>query len=133
MQWINFFYFYFADKGTGREQQIAIQSSGGLSKDQIEEMVANAEAHAEEDKKSRERIEEVNLTESQVHDIESKLDEFKDQLEASEVRFVEFICWKIFCLKFHQFLSFSKRCLIPQILMGSRNIQGFALIRAVLF
>ena len=83
---------FFADKGTGREQQIAIQSSGGLSKDQIEEMVANAEAHAEEDKKSRERIEEVNLTESQVHDIESKLDEFKDQLDASEVRFVEFIC-----------------------------------------
>ncbi|XP_063715713.1 stress-70 protein, mitochondrial-like [Symsagittifera roscoffensis] len=74
------------DKGTGREQQIAIQSSGGLSKDQIEEMVANAEAHAEEDKKSRERIEEVNLTESQVHDIESKLDEFKDQLDASELQ-----------------------------------------------
>ena len=62
-----------------------IQSSGGLSKDQIEQMVANAEQHAEEDKRNRERIEEVNLTESQVHDIESKLDEFKDQLDSSEV------------------------------------------------
>ena len=73
------------DKGTGREQQIVIQSSGGLSKDEIEQMVANAEAHAEEDKKKREMIEEVNLTESQIHDIESKLDEFKDQLDSSEV------------------------------------------------
>ena len=63
-----------------------IQSSGGLSKDEIEQMVANAEAHAEEDKKKREMIEEVNLTESQIHDIDSKLDEFKDQLDSSEVR-----------------------------------------------
>ena len=63
-----------------------IQSSGGLSKDEIEQMVANAEAHAEEDKKKREMIEEVNLTESQIHDIDSKLDEFKDQLDSSEVQ-----------------------------------------------
>lgn len=74
------------DKGTGREQQIVIQSSGGLSKDEIEQMVANAEAHAEEDKKKREMIEEVNLTESQIHDIESKLDEFKEQLDSSELQ-----------------------------------------------
>jgi molecular chaperone DnaK len=73
------------DKGTGREQQIVIQSSGGLSKDEIEQMVANAEAHAEEDKTRREKIEECNLTESQIHDIESKLDEFKSQLDTSEL------------------------------------------------
>lgn len=41
------------DKGTGKEQQIVIQSSGGLSKDEIENMVRNAEVHAEEDKKKK--------------------------------------------------------------------------------
>jgi molecular chaperone DnaK len=72
------------DKGTGREQQIVLQSSGGLSKDEIEQMVENAEVHAEEDKKNREKIEAVNETESQLHDIESKLDEFKQQLPSED-------------------------------------------------
>merc|ERR1712087_1076876 len=45
------------DKGTGKEQQIVIQSSGGLSKDQIENMVREAEANAEQDKINRERVE----------------------------------------------------------------------------
>ena len=48
------------DKGTGKEQQIVIQSSGGLSKDDIENMVRDAEAHAEADKIKKERIEAVN-------------------------------------------------------------------------
>merc|ERR1711972_778412 len=74
------------DKGTGREQQIVIQSSGGLSKDQIEEMVQNAEKYADEDKQKRERIEESNLLESHKDDIKNKLDEFKDQLDASELQ-----------------------------------------------
>ena len=47
------------DKGTGKEQQIVIQSSGGLNKDEIENMVKNAEKHAEEDKKKREIVEAV--------------------------------------------------------------------------
>merc|ERR1711915_1169764 len=51
------------DKGTGKEQQIVIQSSGGLSKDEIENMVKNAEAHAEADKEKKERIEAVNQAE----------------------------------------------------------------------
>merc|ERR1712131_446479 len=49
------------DKGTGREQQIVIQSSGGLSKDDIENMVKNAEKYAEEDRRRKDRVESVNM------------------------------------------------------------------------
>merc|ERR1712226_223247 len=73
------------DKGTGKEQQIVIQSSGGLSKDEIENMVKNAEAHAEADKVKRDRIEAVNQAEGILHDTESKMEEFKDQLPAEDV------------------------------------------------
>ncbi|KAF0306022.1 Stress-70 protein, mitochondrial [Amphibalanus amphitrite] len=73
------------DKGTGKEQQIVIQSSGGLSKDEIENMVKNAEMHAEQDKARKERVEAVNQAEGILHDTESKMDEFKEQLPAEEV------------------------------------------------
>merc|ERR1719427_997172 len=72
------------DKGTGREQQIVIQSSGGLSKDDIENMVRNAEKYAEEDRRRKDRVEAVNMAEGIVHDTESKMEEFKDQLPADE-------------------------------------------------
>jgi len=72
------------DKGTGREQQIVIQSSGGLSKDDIENMVKNAEKYAEEDKKKKEIIEAVNQAEGIIHDTESKMEEYKDQLPSEE-------------------------------------------------
>ncbi|XP_018012862.1 heat shock 70 kDa protein cognate 5 [Hyalella azteca] len=73
------------DKASGKEQQIVIQSSGGLSKEEIENMVRKAEQYAAEDKKKRELIEAINQGESIIHDTESKLDEFKDQLPADEV------------------------------------------------
>ncbi|KAK1343343.1 hypothetical protein QTO34_016122 [Cnephaeus nilssonii] len=73
------------DKGTGREQQIVIQSSGGLSKDDIENMVKNAEKYAEEDRRKKERVEAVNMAEGIIHDTESKMEEFKDQLPADEM------------------------------------------------
>merc|ERR1712110_1147276 len=73
------------DKGTGKEQQIVIQSSGGLSKDQIENMVREGEKYAEEDKKRREMIEERNRADQVIHDIDTKLDEYKDQLDKDEV------------------------------------------------
>merc|ERR1711953_566999 len=73
------------DKGTGKEQQIVIQSSGGLNKDQIENMVREAEANAEADKLNRERVEAINQAEGVLHDTESKIDEFKDQLPAEDV------------------------------------------------
>ncbi|XP_076466335.1 stress-70 protein, mitochondrial-like [Babylonia areolata] len=72
------------DKGTGKEQQIVIQSSGGLSKDEIENMIKNAEAHAEEDKRKKELVEVLNQADSIIHDTESKMEEFKDQLPQDE-------------------------------------------------
>merc|ERR1711868_21830 len=73
------------DKGTGKEMSVVVQSSGGLSKDQIENMVKDAEKYAEEDKKRREVIEERNRADQIIHDIETKLDEYKDQLDKDEV------------------------------------------------
>lgn len=73
------------DKGTGKEQQIVIQSSGGLSKDEIENMVKEAEKHAQADQEKKERIEAVNQAEGVVHDTETKMEEFKDQLPTEDV------------------------------------------------
>ncbi|CAH8522607.1 unnamed protein product [Schistosoma mattheei] len=72
------------DKGTGKEQQIVIRSGGGLSKDEIENMVRNAEQYAEVDKKRRDLVESVNQAEGIVHDTESKINEYKDQLPSDE-------------------------------------------------
>merc|ERR1712038_914444 len=74
-----------SDKGTGKEQQIVIQSSGGLSKDEIENMVREGEKHAAADQEKKERIEAVNQAEGVLHDTESKVEEFKDQLPAEDV------------------------------------------------
>merc|ERR1712080_222420 len=73
------------DKGTGKEQQIVIQSSGGLNKDEIENMVREAEANAEEDSAKKERIEAVNQAEGVLHDTDSKLDEYGSQLNSEDV------------------------------------------------
>jgi len=72
------------DKGTGKEQQIVIQSSGGLSKDEIENMVKNAEQYAQQDKVKKERVEAINQAEGIVHDTETKMEEYKAQLPEEE-------------------------------------------------
>lgn len=72
------------DKGTGKEQQIVIQSSGGLSKEEIENMIKNAERYAEADRQKKETVEAVNQAEGIIHDTESKMEEFKDQLPEEE-------------------------------------------------
>ena len=77
------------DKATNKEQKIAIQSSGGLSKTQIENMIRESEVNAENDKRKRDLIEEINKAESIMHDTESKLEEFKTQLY--RIRFMSFI------------------------------------------
>lgn len=64
---------------------VVIQSSGGLSKDEIENMVKNAEQYAQADKVKKERVEAVNQAEGIVHDTETKMEEFKDQLPKEEV------------------------------------------------
>merc|ERR1712061_651091 len=73
------------DKGTGKEQSIVIQSSGGLSKDEIENMVRQAEQHAQEDSAKKERIEAVNQAEGVLHATDSKLDEYGSQLNSEDV------------------------------------------------
>ena len=65
---------------------VVIQSSGGLSKDEIENMVRAAEKYSADDKKRRETVEEVNRVESILHDTESKMEEYKDQLPSDEVK-----------------------------------------------
>jgi len=68
------------DKGTGKEHKVVIQSSGGLSKDQIEQMVQEAAKFKDTDAKRKERIEAVNHADSVVHDTEKNLTEHKDRL-----------------------------------------------------
>lgn len=70
------------DKGTGKEQQIKIQASGGLSDNDIEQMVKDAEKFAEEDKKRREAAEAKNNAESLVHATEKQLSENGDKIDA---------------------------------------------------
>jgi len=68
------------DKGTGKEQSIRIESSSGLSEDEIEKMRTAAEEHAEEDKKVRERIETLNKADSLIFSTRKQLDEHKDKI-----------------------------------------------------
>jgi len=77
------------DKATGKEQQIRIQASGGLADADIEKMVKDAEAHAEEDKKKREQVEAKNQAEALVHTTERTLKEAGDKVPASERETVE--------------------------------------------
>jgi molecular chaperone DnaK len=70
------------DKGTGKEQQIKIQASGGLSDADIDQMVRDAEQFAEEDKKRREEAEARNNAESLVHTTEKQLEEHGDKIDA---------------------------------------------------
>src|SRR5438552_11699858 len=68
------------DKGTGKEQQIRIQASGGLSEADIEKMVKDAEAHAEEDKRRKVEVEAKNHAEALVHTTEKALVEHGDKV-----------------------------------------------------
>lgn len=69
------------DKGTGKEQNIVIQSSGGLSEDDIEKMVADAEANAEADAKRRQGIEAKNEIDSLIYSTEKSLTDNADKLD----------------------------------------------------
>jgi len=71
------------DKGTGKEQQIRIQASGGLTDADIDQMVKDAERFAEEDKKRRESAEAKNNAESLVHTTERQLEEHGDKVDQS--------------------------------------------------
>ena len=77
------------DKGTGKEQQIRIQASGGLSDEDIEQMVKDAEAHASDDKKRRELIELRNGADSLIYTTEKNLLEHGDKIEEADKTQIE--------------------------------------------
>ncbi|MEE9135152.1 MAG: molecular chaperone DnaK [Gammaproteobacteria bacterium] len=72
------------DKGTGKEQKIVIKASSGLSDDEIDRMVTDAEAHAEEDQKFRELVEVRNQADALVHASEKSLEDLGEKVEADE-------------------------------------------------
>ncbi|MGD9480679.1 molecular chaperone DnaK [Shinella sp. G-2] len=77
------------DKGTGKEHQIRIQASGGLSDADIEKMVKDAEANAEADKKRREAVEAKNQAESLIHSSEKSLKEYGDKVTEADRKAIE--------------------------------------------
>jgi molecular chaperone DnaK len=77
------------DKGTGRAQQITIQASGGLSDDDIEKMIRDAEANAESDKKRKELVEARNQAESLIHSTRKAIEEHGDKVDGSTVEAIE--------------------------------------------
>ena len=77
------------DKGTGKENKITIKSDSGLSKDEIERMVREAEENAESDKQARTLIDTRNQAEATVHEIKKDLEEFKDDLTDTEKTDIE--------------------------------------------
>jgi len=77
------------DKGTNKEQKIRIESSSGLSKDEVEKMRRDAEAHAGEDKERREVVELKNQADHQIYEIDKQLSEHGSKLEAADKQSIE--------------------------------------------
>ena len=77
------------DKGTGKTQQITIQASGGLSEDEIDKMVKDAEANADADKARKELVETRNQAESLLHSTKKSIDEHGDKVDPSTVEAIE--------------------------------------------
>jgi molecular chaperone DnaK len=77
------------DKATGKENKIKITAGSGLSDDEIERMVQDAETHAEEDRKTRELVDARNQGEAMIHTVRKTLSEAGDKVEASEKESIE--------------------------------------------
>jgi molecular chaperone DnaK len=77
------------DLGTGKEQKIEIQSGSGLSEEEIQSMVSDAEAHAEEDRKQRELAEARNLGENAAYQSEKQLEELGDKVDSAAKEEIE--------------------------------------------
>ena len=77
------------DKGTGKEQNITIQASGGLSDEDIENMVKDAEENAEADKERRELIEAKNQAESLIHSTEKSMEEHSDKVDPTTIEAID--------------------------------------------
>ena len=72
------------DKGTGKEAKIVVKAGSGLTEEEIQRMVKDAEAHAEEDRKARELVETRNQAESMIHSVRKTLKEHGDKVEAAD-------------------------------------------------
>jgi molecular chaperone DnaK len=72
------------DKGTGKEKSVRVENSASISKEEIERLKKEAEAHAEEDKKKKEAVEQKNQAEFLIHTAEKTLEEGKDKVEKNE-------------------------------------------------
>ncbi len=77
------------DKATGKEQSIIIKASSGLSDEEIDNMVKDAEAHAEEDRLAKEMVESRNMAENMIHATRKSIDELGDKVEDQEKTDVE--------------------------------------------
>ena len=77
------------DKNTGKEQSITIKSSSGLSDEEVDKMIKDAEAHAEEDKKFHELVTSRNMADSLVHSTKQSLEELKDEISDDEKSAIE--------------------------------------------
>ena len=77
------------DKNTGKEQSITIKSSSGLSDEEVDKMIKDAEAHADEDKKFQELVSSRNMADSLVHSTKQTLDELKDEVSEDEKTAIE--------------------------------------------
>ena len=77
------------DKGTGKEQKITIQASGGLSEEEIDKMVQDAEENAESDKAKKDLVEAKNQAESLIHSTEKSIEEHGDKVDASTIEAME--------------------------------------------
>jgi molecular chaperone DnaK len=77
------------DQGTGKEQKIEIKSGSGLSDEEIQSMVADAEAHADEDRKQRELAEARNLAENAAYQSEKQVEELGDKIDAANKEEIE--------------------------------------------
>jgi molecular chaperone DnaK len=77
------------DKSTGKENKITIKSDSGLSKEQIEQMIRDAEANAEADKKARELIEARNSAEAQIHEVEKDLADHGDKITEDQKKEIQ--------------------------------------------
>ena len=79
------------DKGTGKEQKITIQASGGLSEEEIDKMVQDAEENAESDKAKKDLVEAKNQAESLIHSTEKSIEEHGDKVDPLPLRLWSFL------------------------------------------
>src|SRR5690606_37299853 len=77
------------DKATGKEQSIVIKASSGLTDEEIEKMIKDAEAHAEEDRRARELVEARNQADNLIHATRKSMTELGDKVEAGEKSAIE--------------------------------------------